>query len=238
MSEGSVPTFAASHSVGSVARPRIKICGLTRLDEARAAVAAGADWIGLNFHLGSPRRVDPATAELISSGLPASASAVGLFVDRPPAEVSEVAARVGLRIVQLHGEEPPEDLLALRDFWIIRAFRLADNAAVARMSAYLERAEQLGRVPDAVLIDGYSSTHRGGTGRTIDSELFDCLPLLPRLILAGGLTPENVAERVTLVHPWMVDVASGVESKPGRKDPERVAAFVRAVGVSVGRRED
>lgn len=221
--------FRARLSTGGATYPLIKICGLTRPDEAVAAVAAGADWIGLNFHPGSPRRVDPATAGLISAALPATASAVGLFVNRPPAEVAETAAVAGLRIVQLHGDEPPEDLLALGDLWIIRAFRLADESAVARMVSYLERAEHLGRAPDAVLIDGYSSTHHGGTGQTIGLDLLDLLPPLPRLILAGGLNPENVADRIARVRPWMVDVASGVESSPGRKDPERVAAFVKAV---------
>jgi phosphoribosylanthranilate isomerase len=221
--------FRARLSTGGATYPLIKICGLTRPDEALAAVAAGADWIGLNFHPGSPRRVDPATAGLISAALPATASAVGLFVNRPPAEVAETAARIGLRIVQLHGDEPPEDLLALGDLWIIRAFRLADESAVARMMDYLQRAEHLGRAPDAVLIDGYSSTHHGGTGQTIGLDLLDRLPPLPRLILAGGLTPENVADGIEAVKPWAVDVASGVEASPGIKDPAKLEAFFAAV---------
>jgi phosphoribosylanthranilate isomerase len=216
----------------SVLGPRssvlIKVCGLTDRDEALATAAAGAAWIGLNFHPASPRRIEPAAAAAIVAALPPTAEAVGLFVDRPPQEVAALAARVGLRIVQLHGREPPEDLLALRHLHLVRAFRLADARSVAEMGAYLRRAEALGRPPDAVLIDAYVAGRPGGTGRTIAAELLEDLPPLPRLILAGGLTPENVAERVARVRPWMVDVAGGVERAPGRKDPARVAAFVRA----------
>lgn len=207
---------------------KIKVCGLTSVAEALACVAAGADWIGLNFHPRSPRRIDPVLAAEIVAALPVDARAVGLFVDRPPGEVARVAEQVGLSIVQLHGQEPLADLLALGHLTIIRAFRLGDAAAVARLEQTLHQAEALGRAPDAVLIDADVAGLAGGTGRSIPLEVLDGLPVLPRLILAGGLTPENVAERVARVRPWMVDVASGVESSPGRKDPERVAAFVRA----------
>jgi phosphoribosylanthranilate isomerase len=209
---------------------KVKVCGLTSAAEARACVEAGADWIGLNFHPASPRRVDLSRAAEIVAALPAPAEPVGLFVDRPPAEVAEVAARLGLRVVQLHGDEPPADLAALAHLFVVRAFRLGDAASVARMSSYLDACRDTGRMPDAVLIDAHVAGQPGGTGRAIASDLLDLLPTptLPRLILAGGLTPENVAARVSRVRPWMVDVASGVESAPGRKDPARVAAFLRA----------
>ncbi len=207
---------------------RIKVCGLTRPDEALACARLGADWIGLNFHPGSPRRVDPGAAAEIVAALPPETEAVGLFVDRPPTEVAALAERLNLRIVQLHGQEPPEDLGALASLTIIRAFRLGDAGAVARMIAYLRRCEGLGRTPDAVLVDAFVAGQPGGTGQEIASDLLALLPPLPRLVLAGGLSVENVAERVARVRPWMVDVASGVESSPGRKDPERVAAFIRA----------
>jgi phosphoribosylanthranilate isomerase len=207
---------------------KVKVCGLTSRDDALATIAAGADWIGLNFHPASPRCVDVATAATIVAALPPTAQAVGLFVDRAPAEVVEVAARVGLKVVQLHGDEPAEDLVALADLEVVRAFRLRDVGSVAGMARYLERAEALGRPPAAVLIDAHVAGQAGGTGQTIDAALLNDLPALPRLILAGGLTPENVAERVARVRPWMVDVASGVESAPGRKDPAKVAAFIRA----------
>lgn len=214
---------------------RVKVCGLTVPAEARAAAEAGADWIGLNFHPPSPRFVDRDRAAAVLAALPATVQAVGLFVNRPPSEVIAVAERLGLGIVQLHGDEPPEDLAALGpSLIVVRAFRLGDAAALGRMAAYLARAAALGRPPDAVLVDGYVAGVPGGTGRAIAADLLDQLPPLPRLILAGGLTPENVAERVARVRPWMVDVAGGVESAPGRKDPARVAAFVRAVRRAAG----
>ena len=198
------------------------------MTDARACAAAGADWIGLNFHPGSARRIDLALATEIIASLPPPARAVGLFVDRPPLEVAQVADHLGLRIVQLHGEEPPEDLAVLAHLFIIRAFRLGDAESVARMSAYLRRCEELGRAPDAVLVDAYVPGQAGGTGQGIAADALDALPPLPHLILAGGLAPDNVAERAARVRPWMVDVASGVESAPGRKDLERVATFIHA----------
>lgn len=216
------------------AAPRVKICGLTDVDEAVRCARLGADCVGLNFHPASPRFVDIVRARAIVEALPPPCVAVGLFVNRPPAEVAATAAQVGLGIVQLHGDEPPEDLLALAPLTIIRAFRLPDAAAIAAMRGYLERAETLGRAPGSVLVDGYVAGLAGGSGRTIDDDVLSRLPPLPRLILAGGLTPGNVAERVAKVRPWMVDVASGVESAPGRKDLARVAAFVRAARGSKG----
>jgi phosphoribosylanthranilate isomerase len=215
--------------IDAAATIKVKVCGLTRVSDALACAEAGADWIGLNFHPASPRRVDLARAAEIVAALPAPVEAVGLFVDRPPAEVADIAGRLGLRIVQLHGDEPPEDLVLLRHITTIRAFRLGDLAAVGRMSSYLDRCRALGRLPDAVLIDAYVPGQAGGTGHTIAADLLDALPPLPRLILAGGLTPENVAARIGRVRPWMVDVAGGVESAPGCKDHARVAAFVRSV---------
>ena len=208
---------------------RVKICGLTSVAEAIACAEAGADWIGLNFHPGSPRRIDPLLAAEIVAALPASSQAVGLFVDRSAAEIAQVVDSVGLRIVQLHGQEPPEILRDLAGIQVVRAFRLGSPEAVESMIAYLDAARALGRSPDAVLIDAYTPGQAGGTGRTIATEILELLPTLPRLILAGGLTPENVAAHTARVRPWMVDVASGVESGPGRKDPTRVAAFVEAV---------
>jgi phosphoribosylanthranilate isomerase len=183
----------------------------------------------LNFHPGSLRRVDRSVAAEIVAGLPSPAEAVGVFVDRPPSEVAGVASRIGLRIVQLHGREPAEDLLVLRHLFIVRAYRIGDPSDVARMVADLAECRRLGRAPDAVLLDAFVPGQAGGTGQTIDTQLLAALPPLPPVILAGGLTPENVAARIALVRPWMVDVASGVESAPGCKDPARVAAFLRAV---------
>jgi phosphoribosylanthranilate isomerase len=206
--------------------PLVKVCGLMSPADAGMVASAGADWIGLNFHPSSPRFLDLETAAAILGALPTATSAVGLFVDRPPAEVLAIADRLGLRIIQLHGHEPPEDVAAMKQagLTVVRAFRLRDAGSIAELRSYLERSEAL----DAVLIDAFDPRHAGGTGRLIAEDLLAMVPQLPRLILAGGLTPANVAERVARVRPWMVDVASGVESAPGRKDPAGVAAFIRA----------
>jgi phosphoribosylanthranilate isomerase len=131
--------------------------------------------------------------------------------------------------VQLHGHEPPEDLAVLRRFRVIRAFRLRTSEGWRIISDFVSRADALGHPPVGVLVDAYVAGLPGGTGMAIDDSLLDARPPLPNLILAGGLTPENVAERIARVRPWMVDVAGGVESIPGRKDPAAVAAFIRAV---------
>jgi phosphoribosylanthranilate isomerase len=218
----------------AVARVKVKVCGLTSVADALACARSGADWIGLNFHPASPRWVDLALAAEILAALPVGVEPVGLFVDRPPSEVVAIAARLGLRIVQLHGREPPETLTALGPLQVVRAFRLADTEDVARMSSYLDACQTLGRPPEWVLVDAFVAGQAGGTGHAIAPEVLEALAASPlpalstRLILAGGLTPENVAARVAQVGPWMVDVASGVESSPGRKDPARVASFVRA----------
>jgi phosphoribosylanthranilate isomerase len=215
-------------------RVRVKVCGVTRVDDARCCAAAGVDWIGLNFHPGSVRRVDVPAATAILGALPSGVEAVGVFVDRPPAEVAAIAQKVGLKIVQLHGHEPPEALLALAHLFVVRAYRLGDAAAVARMIADLDACQALGRLPDAVLVDAYVPGQEGGTGQAITADVLAALPPLPRLILAGGLTAQNVAERVARVRPWMVDVASGVESAPGCKDARMVGAFVAAAQRGAG----
>jgi len=207
---------------------RVKICGLTRVDEAAACVQAGADLIGLNFHAGSKRFIELSRAREIIEAISRPARVVGLFVNRPADDVARVADRLGLAAVQLHGDEPAEDLLVLSRFWIIRAFRLGSALDVLAMTAYLKTAKAMGRSPDAVLVDAQVPGQAGGTARLVAEHVLAEIPPLPRLILAGGLTPENVAERIARARPWMVDVASGVESSPGRKDPAKVAAFIRA----------
>jgi phosphoribosylanthranilate isomerase len=207
---------------------KVKVCGVTSVGDALACAEAGADWIGLNFHPASPRSVDVKTARQVIAALPPSCAAVGLFVDRAPDEVVDLAALLGLQIVQLHGHERPEDLLTLTHFQLVRAFRLRDAQSIECMSDHLRRATELGRAPDAVLIDTFVPGQTGGTGQAIAEPLLAILPPIPRLILAGGLTPENVAKSVRQVRPWMVDVASGVESSPGRKDHARVRDFIRS----------
>jgi phosphoribosylanthranilate isomerase len=131
---------------------RVKICGLTRVDEAVACVQAGADYLGLNLHPGSRRFVELSQAEQIIQAIDRQAQAVGLFVNRPASEVASVADQLGLKCIQLHGDEPTEDLEVLDRFWIIRAFRLGCVADIRAMTGYLERSERAGRTPDAVLV--------------------------------------------------------------------------------------
>ena len=211
---------------------RVKICGLTDPANALACVSAGADWIGLNFHPASPRSISADRGAEIASAFADKAEPVGLFVDRPFEEVARIVHAVGLRTIQLHGDEPPS---YLRDcarhqptIRVVRAFRLTDEASVGRMVAYLEESDALGCPPFAILVDAHVPGLPGGTGRSISPEVLDHLPSHPRLILAGGLTVDNVAGRVARIRPWMVDVASGVESSPGIKDPTRVSDFVGA----------
>jgi phosphoribosylanthranilate isomerase len=207
---------------------RVKVCGLTSVDEARACAALGVDWIGLNFHPPSPRYVDPRRASEIAAALPPEVSAVGVFVNRPPDEISDVAERVGLALVQLHGDEPPEHLRSLLHLRVVKAFRLDCGSAWERVSAYIACTHSIGAKLEAVLIDAYIPGIPGGTGQLVADDVFRHVPPLPPLILSGGLTPENVARRAAQVMPWMVDVASGVESAPGRKDLSKVAEFIAA----------
>ncbi|MHB1561278.1 MAG: phosphoribosylanthranilate isomerase, partial [Isosphaeraceae bacterium] len=184
------------------------------------------------FHPGSPRFVSEQRAAEIVKALPESTCAVGVFVDRPPAEVARIADAVGLTIIQLHGDEPPEDILDLGRFQVIRAFRPRPEDGWRRVGEHLLRLVALDRPPWAVLVDAYVPGVAGGTGQAIDPRLLDSWIDYPRVILAGGLNPANVTERIAQVRPWMVDVASGVESAPGRKDLAAVAAFIRAAGRS------
>ena len=208
---------------------KIKVCGLTTPADAIACVEAGVDWVGLNFHPGSPRFVEVERAVVIRSALDGRAEAVGLFVDRPADEVLATARAAGLDLVQLHGDEPPEYLAELPGVRIVKAFRLKDVESASAIGRYLDRADVLGHPPHAILVDAFVPGLAGGTGIAIDDELLGLIPAHPRLILAGGLTPDNVADRAGRVGPWMVDVASGVESSPGRKCPEQIAAFVAAL---------
>jgi len=211
----------------------VKVCGVTDVSNALACVEAGADVLGLNFHPASPRYLPFEAAARIATALAGKAGLVSLFVDRPIVEVAEILQQIQeIRTIQLHGHEDVTYLELCRALptrpQVIRAFRLRDAADVAAMKAYLVDAAASQASPDAVLLDAAVAGQLGGTGQTIPLDLLDGLPDHPRLILAGGLTPLNVAERVARVRPWMVDVASGVESAPGWKDVALVRAFVAA----------
>lgn len=201
-------------------RIRVKICGITRPEDAAAAAAAGADAIGLVFHAPSPRAVTAEQAGAVVAALPPFVTAVGLFVDPEPAAVQGVLAAVPLDVLQFHGGEPPELCAAFGRPWL-KAVRMRPGTDLHAAAARYAGARGL-------LVDTYRPGMPGGTGETFDwSEI---PPDLARpLILAGGLTPENVGEALARVAPAAVDVSGGVERARGIKDPSRVAAFVREV---------
>lgn len=202
---------------------RVKVCGITNLEDALAALEAGADMLGFNFYARSPRYLTPADARSIIESLPASASCVGVFVNESaPAEVERIAREAGLGAVQLHGDETPEFCQNLRGLTTIKALRVGADYNVETAAAY---------DTDAVLLDAYVTGARGGTGHTFDWALASLTrERVRKLFLAGGLNPDNVATAVTAVRPYAVDVCSGVETAPGRKSLELMRRFVRAVG--------
>jgi phosphoribosylanthranilate isomerase len=204
---------------------RVKICGVTTPDDVAACVAAGADAVGVNFHPKSPRNVDPRAAQPLLRSIPPLISAVGVFVEMPFRQVAALAYQLGLRGVQLHGES--REVADPFPFSVITAFRVRDRGTLAEIASYLNRCADVGFSPGAILVDAFVEGQHGGTGRTAPWDLLsDFRPGVP-WILAGGLTPDNVAEAIRRLRPDGVDVASGVESSPGRKDPARVREFVQ-----------
>ena len=197
--------------------PRVKICGITNLEDARHATACGADALGFVFYPGSPRCVAPDTARQIIADLPPFVTTVGLFVNERPARIREMVEFCGLNTIQLHGDEGP-DHCSYPPYRVIKALRLQ-----AAMRGDVFASYQV----SALLLDAYVSNQFGGTGHRCDWAQAAVVAAQHRIILAGGLSPENVAEAVSQVHPYGVDVSSGVEQKPGKKDPDKMAKFVR-----------
>lgn len=202
----------------------VKICGLTNLPDAAGAAEAGADLLGFIFYPPSPRSITVEEARPIVwriHRLFPEIGCVGVFVDEPVERVLEVVDACGVDLVQLHGQEPPEMVERLSEAGIpvIKGFRLRDRGVVERMRAYR---------PTLYLVDAYVPGKPGGTGVPCDWELAAQVASMGPLILAGGLTPENVAQAIRAVRPWGVDTASGVEAEPGYKDAAKVRAFVRA----------
>jgi phosphoribosylanthranilate isomerase len=195
---------------------RVKICGITNPDDALQAVACGADALGLVFFAKSPRCVSPERAREIIERLPPLVTTVGLFVNEDPRTIRAVAARCRLDRVQLHGDESPADCL-LPPLRVLKALRVRDAESLARADEY----------PVDLLLDAWSDQVYGGSGRQFDWQLARALAARRPIILAGGLRPDNVAEAVAAVNPYAVDVSSGVERSPGRKDHEKVAEFIR-----------
>jgi phosphoribosylanthranilate isomerase len=198
---------------------RIKICGVTSPAQALACVDAGADSVGVNFVRSSVRRVDEETARSIAVAVGSAALVVGVVAGMSVSEMRALKAATGVGCLQLHGDEAPEDVEALLPH-AYKAVRVGARDDVARARA----------MPGAyVLVDAKVEGALGGTGHAFDWALVVDLARSRRLVLAGGLTPDNVKRAVEEVRPWCVDVASGVESAPGVKDPAKVRAFVEAV---------
>lgn len=200
---------------------KVKICGITCLADARVSLAAGADFLGINFYPRSPRYLAPEGAVTLVAALPSTVQVVGVFVNAPREEVERIARQVGISLLQFHGDEPP-DYCEGWEWPVIKALRTDSANLLAAAAAYKT---------DYLLVDSAASSATGGerayggTGRPLDLHALAGLPR-ERLFVAGGLTPENVAEIVRRVRPFAVDVATGVEWAPGRKDPSRIFSFV------------
>jgi phosphoribosylanthranilate isomerase len=205
--------------------PRVKICGITNLEDAQRAVDYGADQLGLNFYEKSPRYISPDKARELVDSLPYNVETVGVFVNEPMDDILATAEYVGLDGIQLHGDEDfkyVKELGRRTTRFVIKAFRVSQTFSIA---------DAMDWDMDYPLFDAFSPYERGGTGMTLNweeiaSDVFLWFPFTA--YLAGGLTPENVAEAVRTFKPYAVDVASGVESTPGKKDPMKVAAFIKA----------
>jgi phosphoribosylanthranilate isomerase len=198
----------------------VKICGITNLEDALASVRAGADGLGFNFYPPSPRFIQPKLARHIIEALPDEVLTVGVFVnEKSPSDVIRIVEDSGVNAIQLHGDESPEYCAALPGHDVIKALRVGSSFVVATATAYSVAA---------VMLDGFDDQLRGGTGKVFDwSIAASVCKLVPKLFLAGGLAPENVAEAIAAVDPYAVDACSALESVPGKKDPDRVELFIR-----------
>lgn len=207
---------------------RVKICGITNLEDALHAVEKGADELGFNFYSKSVRYISPDAAKAIIDKLPTGASTVGVFVNMSVAGVLEIARVTGISAIQLHGNEDRAYVRELRSkarLKIIRAVRMKPIMAAIHDPALDAHA---------ILLDSYVPNEYGGTGKVFDwNRAKEFAGSFPTVYLAGGLHPDNVEEAINIVKPYAVDVASGVESSPGRKDARKVEAFIRAAKLSL-----
>lgn len=201
----------------------VKICGITNLDDARAAVAAGADAIGFNFYKPSPRYVTPQCAREIVEQLPDSLLIVGVFVnEQSPDAVRSIAREARIKALQLHGDESPEYCRELTaDHYVIKTFAVTSSFDVKTAKAY---------EVEAIMLDTKHNNLRGGTGRVFDwSVAKQAASTIPKLFLAGGLSPENIQNAIATVRPFAVDACSALEDTPGKKNHERMRVFVNTV---------
>jgi phosphoribosylanthranilate isomerase len=198
---------------------KVKICGITSAADGLLAVEAGADALGFNFYEASPRFVTPGAAAMIIQQLPPFVIKVGVFVDAAPDLVLEAISQCGLNVLQFHGNEAPE-YCGQFGLMTMKAFRIRDASSLEALEQY---------ATDAWLLDAYAAGSPGGTGECFNWDLAVQAKRFGRpIFLAGGLTPENVADAIRQVRPYAVDVASGVEASPGRKDAAKVRAFIQA----------
>lgn len=197
---------------------RVKICGITNVRDARMAARLGADALGFNFYKGSQRYIKPERAKAIIASLPPFITNVGVFVDAAPEEIIEIVRLAGLDAVQFHGDERPSEVHSINGVRRIKAIRVQDARDIARCRRY--------RV-EAYLLDAYVPDKPGGTGEKFNWELAREAGEFGPIILAGGLNPANVADAIEIAQPYAVDVASGVEIDPGKKDATLVEAFIQ-----------
>jgi len=202
---------------------KVKICGITNPDDARAAVDFGADALGFVFFAGSPRCVSPEVAAAIIGKLPPFTATIGVFVNEEPKQVEKTITATGIDVVQFHGEEPPEMCAISRR--LIKAIRIKSLESLDPLKHYKN-------IVSAFLLDTFTPDLFGGTGRIFNWDVATYAKQFGNIILAGGLTPENVADAVRHVRPYAVDVSSGVESEKGKKDHKKMKAFIeKAKGV-------
>ncbi|MFZ5449276.1 MAG: phosphoribosylanthranilate isomerase [Thermodesulfobacteriota bacterium] len=200
---------------------RIKICGITNPEDALLAADLGADALGFIFYVKSPRYVAPEAAREIIAQLPPFVVSVGVFVDEAAAIVQELAAKVGLDWVQLHGQESPDYCRRLGRR-VIKGFRIKDEGSLSELEPYRDAVQ-------AFLLDTYKKGQMGGTGETFDWQVAREAKGFGQVILAGGLTPSNVAQAIAVAQPQAVDTASGTEAAPGKKDHEKLKNFFEAI---------
>jgi len=206
---------------------RVKICGITNVEDALAAVEAGADALGFMFYAQSPRNAPLETATAIIRQLPPFVAKVGVFVNPAEAAVREAILRCGLDTLQFHGDETPDFCQKFSPHKVYKAFRIQSLESLRALPAYRT---------DAWLLDSFTPDKRGGTGARFNWDLaVEAKKIGRSIILAGGLTPENVAEAVAKVKPYAVDVSSGVESAPGKKDHRRLREFIGAARAASGK---
>jgi phosphoribosylanthranilate isomerase len=198
----------------------VKICGITNIDDALAAVAAGAGALGFNFYKPSPRYITPQSAREIIEQLPPSVLTVGVFVNEEAA--TQIASEAGVTALQLHGDESPGYCRKLAaDHYVIKAMAVSEDFNIDVIKSY---------DVEAIMLDTRDNKLRGGTGRTFDWSIArQVSQIVPKLFLAGGLSPENVEEAIVTVRPYAVDACSALEDRPGKKNQQRMRAFIETV---------